>query len=217
MKIERKWSMPNKNTFDIKLIKEFNEVNIMLELVEKLGYDVETTTKFISEHNQKILHYWTTSLETFLLLVAIIVGYIIYKKVADELMSGFLFMLLLGSCFLAYLIVPDQVFRPLLTEEKQIIQKEYKDVKNKDIDTSKYEVRISKDRKYLVLDNKGNNIKFTYYIQKGSDGIIQPNNVLQVVGETDKEFLVDVKSFITPESSKTEIIKLPKDVFKVTE
>lgn len=28
----------------------------MIELVEKLGYDVETTTKFIGEHNQKILH-----------------------------------------------------------------------------------------------------------------------------------------------------------------
>lgn len=41
----------------------------MIELVEKLGYDVETTTKFINEHNQKILHYWTTSLETFFLLV----------------------------------------------------------------------------------------------------------------------------------------------------
>lgn len=132
-------------------------------------------------------------------------------------MSGFLFMLLLGSCFFIYIIVPNQVFKPLLTEEKQIIQKEYKDIKNKDIDTSKYEVRISKDRKYLILDDKGNNIKFTYYIQKGSDGITQPNNVLQVVGETDKEFLVDVKSFITPESSKTEIIKVPKDTFKVTE
>jgi hypothetical protein len=189
----------------------------MIELVEKLGYDVETTTKFISEHNRNILHYWTTSLETFLLLVAIIVGYVIYKKVADELMSGFLFMLLLGSCFFIYIIVPNQVFKPLLTEEKQIIQKEYKAIKNKDIDTSKYEVRISKDRKYLILDDKGNNIKFTYYIQKGSDGITQPNNMLQVVGETDKEFLVDVKSFITPESSKTEIIKVPKDTFKVTE
>ena len=189
----------------------------MIELVEKLGYDVETTTKFISEHNQNILHYWTTSLETFLLLVAIIVGYFIYKKVNDEIVYGFLFMLLLFSCFSMYKIVPNYVFKPMLTEEKQIIQKEYKDVKNKDIDTSKYEIRLSKDRKYLILDNKDNNIKFTYYIQKGSDGIIQPNNVLQVVGETDKEFLIDVKSFIIPESSKTEIIKLPKNQFKVTE
>lgn len=189
----------------------------MIELVEKLGYDVETTTKFISEHNQKILHYWTTSLETFLLLVAIIVGYIIYKKVADELMSGFLFMLLLGSCFFTYIIVPDQVFRPLLTEEKQILQKEYKDVKNKDIDTSKYEIRISKDRKYLILDNKGNDIKFTYYPQKDNEGIKQPNDVLHVVGESDKEFLIDIQSFYTTEPKETKIIKVPKDIFKVTE
>lgn len=189
----------------------------MIELVEKFGYDVETTTKFINEHNEKLLYYWTTGLETFLLLVALIVGYIIYKKVGDEMISGFLFMLLLFSCFSMYKLVPDYVFRPMLTEEKQIVQKEYKDIKNNDIDTSKYEIRLSTDRKYLVLDNKGNNIKFTYYAQKGSDGIIQPNNVLQVIGETDKEFLVDVKSFITPESSKTEIIKLPKDQFKVTE
>ena len=189
----------------------------MIELVEKLGYNVETTTKFISEHNQKILHYWTTGLETFLILIALIIGYFLYKKLNDELIGGFLFMLLLFSCFSMYKIVPDYVFRPLLTEEKQIVQKEYKDIKNKDIDTNKYEIKLSKNKKYLVLDNKDNKIKFTYYAQKGNDGITQPNNVLQVVGETDKEFLIDVKSFITPESSKTEIIKVPKDTFKVTE
>lgn len=189
----------------------------MIELIEKLGYDVETTTKFISEHNQKILHYWTTSLETFLLLVAIIVGYFIYKKVADEIMSGFLFMLLLGSCFFIYLIIPDQVFRPMLTEEKQIVQKKYKDVKNKDIDTNKYEVRISKDRKYLILDNKGNDIKFTYYPQKDSEGIKLSNDLLNVVGETDKEFIVEVQYHNAPNPTRTEIIKVPKDSFKVTE
>jgi len=107
----------------------------MIELVEKLGYDVETQTKFISEHNQKILHYWTTGLETFLILIALIIGYFLYKKVNDEMIYGFLFMLLLFSCFSMYKIVPDYVFRPLLTEEKQIVQKEYKDIKNKDIDT----------------------------------------------------------------------------------
>lgn len=189
----------------------------MIELVEKLGYDVETTTKFINEHNQKILHYWTTSLETFLLLVAIIVGYIIYKKVADEMISGFLFMLLLFSCFSMYKLVPDYVFRPMLTEEKQIVQKEYKDIKNNDIDTSKYEIRISKDRKYLILDNKGNDIKFTYYPQKDNEGIKQPNDVLHVVSESDKEFLIDIQSFYTTEPKETKIIKVPKDIFKVTE
>lgn len=189
----------------------------MIELVEKLGYDVETTTKFISEHNQKILHYWTTGLETFLLLVAIIVGYIIYKKVADEIMSGFLFMLLLGSCFFTYIIALDQVFRPLLTEEKQIVQKEYKDVKNKDIDTSKYEVRISKDRKYLILDNKGNDIKFTYYPQKDNEGIKLSNDLLNIVDETDKEFLIEVQYYNAPNPVRTEVIKVPKDTFKVTE
>ena len=189
----------------------------MIELVEKLGYDVETTTKFISDHNEKLLYYWTTAFETLLLLFAIIAGYFLYKKVIDDYMSFYLFMLLMSFCLFLWVVIPDNVFKPLLTEQKQIVKTEYKDVKNKDIDTSKYEIRLSKDRKYLVLDNNGNNIKFTYYIQKGSNGIIQPNNVLQVVGETDKEFLVDVKSFITPESSKTEIIKLPKDQFKVTE
>ena len=33
---------------------------------------------------------------------------------------------------------------------------------NKDIDTSKYIIKFSDDRKYLVLDSRGNNIKFTY-------------------------------------------------------
>lgn len=189
----------------------------MIELIEKLGYDVETTTKFISEHNQNILYNWTTGFETFLLLLAIIVGYIIYKKVGDEIISGFLFMLLLFSCFSMYKLVPDYVFRPMLTEEKQIVQKEYKDIKNNDIDTSKYEIRISKDRKYLILDNKGNDIKFTYYPQKDNEGIKQPNDVLHVVGESDKEFLIDIQSFYTTEPKETKIIKVPKDIFKVTE
>lgn len=189
----------------------------MIELVEKLGYDVETTTKFISEYNEKLLYYWTTGFETLLLLFVIIAGYFLYKKVIDNYMSFYLFMLLISFCLFLWVVIPDNVFKPLLTEQKQIVKTEYKDVKNKDIDTNKYEVRLSKDRKYLILDNKGNNIKFTYYPQKDSEGIKQPNDILQVVGETDKEFLVDVKSFITPESSKTEIIKLPKDQFKVTE
>ena len=79
----------------------------MIELVEKLGYDTETTTKFISDHNEKI-YYWTNGLEAFLLLVALIVGYIIYKKVADEMICGFLFMLLLvlvSSHTVLYLIL----------------------------------------------------------------------------------------------------------------
>lgn len=189
----------------------------MIELVEKLGYDVETTTKFISEHNEKLLKYWTSGLETLLLLIAIIAGYFIYKKVTDEISCGYLFMLVVSFCFLVWVSVPYYVFRPMLTEEKQIVQKEYKDVKNKDIDTSKYEVRISKDRKYLILDNKGNDIKFTYYPQKNSEGIKQPNDILQVVGESDKEFLIDIQSFYTTEPKETKIIKIPKDTFKVTE
>lgn len=189
----------------------------MIELVEKLGYDVETTTKFISEHNQKILHYWTTGLETFLILIALIIGYFLNKKVNDEIICGFLFMLLLFSCFSMYKIVPDYVFRPLLTEEKQIVQKEYKDIKNKDIDTNKYEIRLSKDKKYLVLDNKGNDIKFMYDVQKNGTGIKQPKDMLHVIDETDKEFLIEIQYYNAPEPVRTEIIKVPKDTFKVTE
>ena len=189
----------------------------MIELVEKLGYDVETTTKFISDHNEKLLYYWTTAFETLLLLFAIIAGYFLYKKVIDDYMSFYLFMLLMSCCLFLWVVIPDNVFKPLLTEQKQIVKTEYKDVKNNDIDTNKYEVRLSKDRKYLILDNKGNNIKFTYYPQKDSEGIKQPNDILQVVGETDKEFLVDVKDFNNPHPERTTIIKVPKDTFKVTE
>ena len=52
----------------------------MIELVEKLWYDVDTTVNYMSEHNEKILHYWTTGWETFLMLVFIILCYFIYKK-----------------------------------------------------------------------------------------------------------------------------------------
>ena len=138
----------------------------MIELVEKLGYDTETTTKFISEHNEKILYYWTTGFETLLLLFTIIVGYFLHKKVIDDYMSFYLFMLLISFCLFLWVFIPDNIFRPLLTEQKQIVKTEYKDVKNKDIDTSKYEIRLSKDRKYLVLDNNGNNIKFTSIYKK---------------------------------------------------
>lgn len=116
-----------------------------------------------------------------------------------------------------YKIVPDYVFRPLLTEEKQIVQKEYKDIKNKDIDTNKYEIRLSKDKKYLVLDNKGNDIKFMYDVQKNGTGIKQPKDMLHVIDETDKEFLIEIQYYNAPEPVRTEIIKVPKDTFKVTE
>ena len=189
----------------------------MIELVEKLGYDVETTIKFINEHNEKTLYYWSISLYIFLLLVTIIIVYFIFKKTTDTVSSSLLLILITSSSLLLSYEVPDYVFRPMLTEEKQIVQKKYKDVKNKDIDTNKYEVRISKDRKYLILDNKGNDIKFTYYPQKDNEGIKQPNDILHVVGESDKEFLIDIQSFYTTEPKETKIIKIPKDTFKVTE
>lgn len=189
----------------------------MIELVEKLGYDVESTIKFISEHNEKVLKYWTSGLETFLLLIAIIVGYFIYKKVSDGIICGYLFMLVITFCVLAWVSIPKYVFKPLLTEEKQIVKKEYKDVKNKDIDTSKYEIKFSKDKKYLVLNNKGNDIKFMYDAQKDGTGIKQPKDMLHVVDETDKEYLVEAQYFNAPEPVRTEVVKVPKDTFKVTE
>lgn len=103
----------------------------MIELVEKLGYDVESTTKFISEHNEKVLKYWTSGLETFLLLIAIIVGYFIYKKVSDGIICGYLFMLVITFCVLAWVSIPKYVFKPLLTEEKQIVQKNIKTLRIK--------------------------------------------------------------------------------------
>lgn len=189
----------------------------MIELVEKLWYDVDTTVNYMSEHNEKILHYWTTGWETFLILVFIILCYFIYKKITDEVMFGLLFIILLGSSFLLYDIVPDKIFKPLLTEQKQTVQKKYKNVKNNDIDTSKYEIRLSKDRKYLVLDSKGNDIKFMYDAQKDGTGIKQSKDMLHVVDETDKEFLVEAQYFNAPEPVRIEVIKVPKDTFKVTE
>lgn len=189
----------------------------MIELVEKLGYDVNTTVNYISEHNEKVLWYWTIGWRVLLVLVGIVVGYFILKKIEDDIMHGFLFGALLVFCFLIWSLVPNGVFKPLLTEEKQTVQKKYKNVKNNDIDTSKYEVRFSKDRKYLMLDNKGNDIKFMYDVQKDGTGIKQPKDMLHVVDETDKEFLVEVQYFNAPEPVRTEVIKVPKDTFKVTE
>lgn len=183
----------------------------------KLGYDVNTTVNYISEHNEKVLWYWTIGWRVLLVLVGIVVGYFILKKIEDDIMHGFLFGALLVFCFLIWSLVPNGVFKPLLTEEKQTVQKKYKNVKNNDIDTSKYEVRFSKDRKYLILDNKGNDIKFMYDVQKDGTGIKQPKDMLHVVDETDKEFLVEVQYFNAPEPVRTEVIKVPKDTFKVTE
>lgn len=189
----------------------------MIELVENLGYDVNTTINYISEHNEKVLWYWTIGWRVLLVLIGIVVGYFILEKIEDDIMHGFLFGALLVFCFLIWSLVPNGVFKPLLTEEKQTVQKKYKNVKNNDIDTSKYEVRFSKDRKYLILDNKGNDIKFMYDVQKDGTGIKQPKDMLHVVDETDKEFLVEVQYFNAPEPVRTEVIKVPKDTFKVTE
>ena len=183
----------------------------------KLGYDVNTTVNYISEHNEKVLWYWTIGWRVLLVLVGIVVGYFILKKIEDDIMHGFLFGALLVFCFLIWSLVPNGVFKPLLTEEKQTVQKKYKNVKNNDIDTSKYEVRFSKDRKYLILDNKGNDIKFMYDVQKDGTGIKQSKDMLHVVDETDKEFLVEAQYFNAPEPVRTEVIKVPKDTFKVTE
>ena len=189
----------------------------MIELVEKLGYDVNTTVNYISEHNEKVLWYWTVGWRVLLVLVGIVVGYFIYKKIEDDIMNFILSMVLLTFGCLIWSIVPKGVFEPLLTEQKQEVQKAYKNVKNKDIDPSKYEIRLSKDRKYLVLDNKGNDIKFMYDAQKDGTGIKQPKDMLHVVDETDKEYLVEAQYFNAPEPVRTEVVKVPKDTFKVTE
>lgn len=189
----------------------------MIELVEKLGYDVNTTINYISEHNEKVLWYWTIGWRVFLVLVLVIVGYFVQKKVTDDTMGFLLLMVIITFSLMLWWVVPNGVFKPLLTEEKQTVQKKYKNVKNNDIDTSKYEVRFSKDRKYLILDNKGNDIKFMYDVQKDGTGIKQPKDMLHVVDETDKEFLVEVQYFNAPEPVRTEVIKVPKDTFKVTE
>ena len=116
----------------------------MIELVEKLGYAVNTTVNYISEHNEKVLWYWTIGWRVLLVLVLAIVGYFIYKKVTDDIMGFLLLMVIITFSFLLWWVVPNGVFKPLLTEEKQTVQKKYKDVKNTDIDTSKYEIRLSK-------------------------------------------------------------------------
>lgn len=189
----------------------------MIELVEKLGYDVDTTVKYISEHNEMVLWHWTIGWRVLLVLVGIVVGYFLYKKMDDDIMYGLLFIFTMLLGVLLWDIVPNGVFKLWLTEQKQTVQTQYKDVKNKEIDPSKYEVRLSKDRKYLVLDNKGNDIKFMYDVQKNGTGIKQPKDMLHVVDETDKEFLVEVQYFNDPEPVRTEVIKVPKDTFKVTE
>lgn len=189
----------------------------MIELVEKVGYDVETTVKYISEHNERVLKYLTIGWYTLMSLIIIFVVFKLYKKAADDIMQWMLVMWLVGFYFLFGEVIPNYVFAPMLTEQKQTIQKQYKTVKNNDIDPSRYEVRLSKDRKYLVLDNKGNDIKFMYDVQKDGTGIKQPKDMLHVVDETDKEFLVEVQYFNAPEPVRTEVIKVPKDTFKVTE
>ena len=189
----------------------------MIELVEKLGYDVDTTVRYISEHNEMVLWHWTIGWRVLLVLVLAIVGYFLYKKVTDDGMEFLLFMFIISLGLLLWGVVPNDVFKPLLTEQKQTIQKQYKTVKNNDIDPSKYEVRLSKDRKYLVLDSKGNDIKFMYDAQKDGTGIKQSKDMLHVVDETDKEFLVEGQYFNAPEPVRTEVVKVPKDTFKVTE
>lgn len=72
----------------------------MIELVEKLGYDVNTTINYISEHNEKVLWYWTIGWRVLLVLIGIVVGYFILKKIEDDIMYGFLFSVLLVFCFL---------------------------------------------------------------------------------------------------------------------
>lgn len=84
---------------------------------------------------------------------------------------------------------------------------------NKEIDTSKYTIKFSDDKKYLVLDTKGNDIKFTYKETSDSSETSIDSKILEVKDEVGDSYIVDyVKS-----NGVHELATIPKDSFKVTE
>lgn len=184
----------------------------MIELREYVSVGKGLVVDYVSNFNKFKAH-----LMVFLLLL---LGYLVIKflnkylikvgklKVVDRYVCLFIVGLIYIYSALFVVNLADSKF----TEHKTITTRGTDVYVNKEIDTSKYTIKFSDDKKYLVLDAKGNNIKFTYKETPDSSETGINSNVLEVKDEIGDSYIVDyVRS-----NGVHELVTIPKDSFKVS-
>lgn len=185
----------------------------MIELREYVSVDKGLVVDYMSNLNKFKAH-----LVMFLLLL---LGYLVIKflnkylkkveklKVTDRYVGLFI----VGLIYIYSALFVVNLAEAKFIEHKTITTRATDVYVNKEIDTSKYIIKFSDDRKYLVLDSKGNNIKFTYKETSDSSETSIDSTILEVKDEVGDSYIVDyVKS-----NGVHELATIPKDSFKVSE
>lgn len=185
----------------------------MIELREYVSVDKGLVVDYVSNFNKFKAH-----LMVFLLLL---LGYLVIKflnkylirveklKVVDRYVCLFIVGLIYTYSALFVVNLADTKF----IEHKTVTTRATDVYINKEVDISKYTIKFSDDRKYLVLDAKGNDIKFTYKETPDSSETTINSKVLEVKDEVGDSYIVDyVKS-----NGVHELATIPKDSFNVSE
>lgn len=185
----------------------------MIELREYVSVDKGLVVDYVSNFNKFKAH-----LMVFLLLL---LGYLVIKflnkylkkveklKVTDRYVGLFI----IGLIYIYSALFVVNLVEAKFIEHKTVTTRGTDVYVNKDIDTSKYIIKFSDDRKYLVLDSRGNNIKFTYKETPDSSETSINSKILEVRDEVGDSYIVDyVKS-----NGVHELATIPKDSFKVSE
>lgn len=185
----------------------------MIELREYVSVDKESVVDYLSTFNNLKVH-----LIAFLLLL---LGYLVIKFLNKYLkgigklqaLDRYVGLFIVGVIYLYSVLFVLNLAEAKFTEHKTITTKATDVYVNKEIDTSKYTIKFSGDRKYLVLDTKGNDIKFTYKETLDSGETSLDSRILEVKGIVDDSYIVDyVKS-----NGAHYLATIPKDSFKVSE
>lgn len=185
----------------------------MIELREYVSVDKGLVVDYVSNFNKFKAH-----LMVFLLLL---LGYLVIKflnkylkkveklKVVDRYVSLFI----VGLIYIYSALFVVNLAEAKFIEHKTVTTRATDVYVNKEIDISKYTINFSDDRKYLVLDTKGNDIKFTYKETSDSSETSIDSKILEVKDEVGDSYIVDyVKS-----NGVHELATIPKDSFKVSE
>ena len=185
----------------------------MIELREYVSVDKGLVVDYVSNFNKFKVH-----LMVFLLLL---LGYLVIKflnkcliKVGKlKVVDRYVCLFIVGLIYICSALFVVNLAEAKFIDHKTITTRATDVYVNKDIDTSKYIIKFSDDRKYLVLDSKGNNIKFTYKETSDSSETSIDSTILEVKDEVGDLYIVDyVKS-----NGVHELATIPKDSFKVSE
>lgn len=185
----------------------------MIELREYVSVDKGLVVDYVSNFNKFKAH-----LMVFLLLL---LGYLVikflnkYLKKFEKLkvVDRYICLFIVGLIYIYSALFVVNLAEAKFIEHKTVTTRGTDVYVNKEIDISKYTIKFSDNRKYLVLDTKGNDIKFTYKETPDSSETTINSKILEVRDEVGDSYIVDyVKS-----NGVHDLATIPKDSFKVSE